>query len=66
MLCRLSAIHYSRGGQCLEAGLCGDEVPKWGSTLHPVSTAILSVASQGPRTTYMDVQVALGQQAHTP
>ena len=45
MLCRPWAIHYSRGGQCLEASLCGDKVPGWDITLHPVSTAILGAAS---------------------
>ena len=60
---RLWAIHHGRGGRCLEAGHCGDEVPEWSVTLHFLFTAILSAASQAPHTTYMDVQVAQGSRA---
>ena len=42
-------------GQILEAGLCADEIPSWCAAVHSAFLAILSAASQGPRTVYKDV-----------
>ena len=63
---RLWAIHYGGEGQSLEGGLCGDEIPSWCVALHSAFLAILSAASQGPRTVYKDVQVALGRPSPWP
>ena len=63
---RLWAIHYGGNGRSLEAGLCGDEIPSWCAALHSAFLAILNAASQGPRTVFKDVQVALGRPAPWP
>ena len=63
---RLWSIHYGGEGRSLEAGLCGDEVPSWCAALHSAFLAILNAASQGPRTVFKDVQVALGRPAPWP
>ena len=63
---RLWAIHYGGKGQSLEGGLCGDEIPSWCAALHSAFLAILSAASQGPRTVFKDVQVALGRPSPWP
>ena len=63
---RLWAIHYGGDGRSLEAGLCGDVIPSWCAELHSAFSAILSAASQGPRTVFKDVQVALGRPAPWP
>ena len=53
---RLWAIHYGGNGRSLEAGLHGDVIPSWCAALHSAFSAILSAASQGPRTVFKDVQ----------
>ena len=63
---RLRAIHYGGKGRSLEAGLCGDDIPSWCAALHSAFLAILNVASQGPRTFFKDVQVALGRPSPWP
>ena len=63
---RLWVIHYGGDGRSLEAGLCGDEIPSWCAALHSTFSAILNAASQGPRTVFKDVQVALGRPALWP
>ena len=63
---RLWAIHCGGDGRSLEAGLCGDEIPSWCAALHSAFSAILNAASQGPRTVFKDVQVALGRPALWP
>ena len=60
---RLWAIHY---GRSLEAGLCGDVIPSWCAALHSAFSAILNAASQGPRTVFKDVQVALTRPSPWP
>ena len=63
---RLWAIHYGGNRRSLEAGLCGDAIPSWCAALHSAFAAILTAASQGPRTVFKDVQVALGRPAPWP
>ena len=63
---RLWAIHYGGNGRSLEAGLCGDVIPSWCAALHSAFSAILTAASQGPRTIFKDMQVALGRPAPWP
>ena len=63
---RLWAIHYGGDGRSLEAGLCGDVIPSWCAALHSAFSAILNVASQGRRTVFKDVQVALGRPSPWP
>ena len=63
---RLWAIHYGGNGRSLEAGLCGDVIPSWCAALHSAFWAILTAASQGPRTVFKDVQVALGRPTPWP
>ena len=63
---RLRAIHYGGNGRSLEAGLCGDVIPSWCAALHSAFLAILTAASQGPRTVFNDMQVALGRPAPWP
>ena len=63
---RLWAIHYGGNGRSLEAGLCGDVIPSWCAALHSAFSAILTAASQGPRTVFKDMQVALGRPAPWP
>ena len=63
---RLWAIHYGGNGRSLEAGLRGDEIPSWCAALHSAFSAILTAASQGPRTVFKDMQVALGRPAPWP
>ena len=62
----LWAIHYGGNGRSLEGGLCGDVIPSWCAALHSAFSAILNAASQGPRTVFKDVQVALGRPAPWP
>ena len=57
----LWAIHYGGEVRSLEAGLCGGDIPSWCAALHSVSLAILNAASQGPRTVFKDMQLALGR-----
>ena len=64
--CRLWAIHYGGNGQSLEAGLCGDVIPSWCAALQLAFSAILTAASQGPRTVFKDMQVALSPPAPWP
>ena len=63
---RLWAIHYGGDGRSLEAVLCGDVIPSWCAALHSAFSAILNAASQGPRTVFKDVHVALGRPAPWP
>ena len=63
---RLWAIHYGGDGRSLEAGLCGDAIPSWCAALHSAFSAILNAASQGPRTVFKDIQVALGRRSPWP
>ena len=63
---RLRAIHYGGNGRSLEAGLRGDVIPSWCAALHSAFSAILTAASQGPRTVFKDVHVALGRPAPWP
>ena len=63
---RLWAIHYGGNGRSLEAGLCGDVIPSWCAALHSAFSAILTAASQGPRTVFKDMQVAMGRPAPWP
>ena len=63
---RLWAIHYGGNGRRLEAGLCGDVIPSWCAALHSAFSAILAAASQGPRTVFKDMQVALSRLAPWP
>ena len=63
---RLLAIHYGGNGRSLEAGLCGDVIPSWCAALHSAFSAILNAASQGRRTAFKDVQMALGRPAPWP
>ena len=63
---RLWAIHYGGNGRSLEAGLRGDVIPLWCAALHSAFSAILTAASQGPRTVFKDMQVALGRPAPWP
>ena len=63
---RLWAIHYGGNGRSLEAGLRGDVIPSWCAALHSAFLAILTAASQGPRTVFKDMQVALGRPAPWP
>ena len=63
---RLWAIHYGGNGRSLEAGLGGDVIPSWCAALHSAFSAILTAASQGPRTVFKDMQVAMGRPAPWP
>ena len=62
----LWVIHYGGEGRSLEAGLCGREIPSWCAALHAAFLAILNAASQGPRTVFKDVRVALGRPSPWP
>ena len=62
----LWAIHYGGNGWSLEAGPHGDVIPSWCAALHSAFSAILTAASQGPRTVFKDMQVALGRPAPWP
>ena len=63
---RLWAIHYGGNGRSLEAGFRGDVIPSWCAALHSAFSAILTAASQGPRTVFKDMQVAMGRPAPWP
>ena len=63
---RLWAIYYGGDGRSLEAGLCGGDIPSWCAALHLAFSAIRNAASQGPRTVFKDVQVALGRPSPWP
>ena len=63
---RLWAIHYGGNGRSLEAGFRGDVIPSWCAALHSASSAILTAASQGPRTVFKDMQVAMGRPVPWP
>ena len=60
------AMPYGGNGRSLEAGLCGDVIPSWCAALHSAFSAILTAASQGPRTVFKDMQVAMGRPAPWP
>ena len=63
---RLWASHYGGNGRSLKAGLRGKVIPSWCAALHSAFSAILTAASQGPRTVFKDMQVALGRPAPWP
>ena len=63
---RLWAIHYGGNGRSLEAGFRGDVIPSWCAALHSAFSAILTAASQGPRTVFKDMQVAMGRPVPWP
>ena len=63
---RLWAIHYGGNGRSLKAGFRGDVIPSWCAALHSAFSAILTAASQGPRTVFKDMQVAMGRPVPWP
>ena len=59
-------LRFAGQGRSLEPGLYEDVIPLWCAALHFAFSAIPTAASQGPRTVFKDVQVALGRPAPWP